>query len=147
DGEGRTLAIRIVPAKNFPTMFFHDSIADTQAQARALADLLGGEERIKNAVRLTDSRTVVPESYFDVVILAGGCDLNARSLSLFPHRVISVVQNVQEYLLQLAREAEQVLYDLLGALRLLQNHPQVFPGALRHLSIFHKQVCEAQNRG
>src|ERR1700691_2408809 len=46
----------------------------------------------------------------------------------------------------LPREAEQVLHDLLGALRLLQNHSQIFPRTLRNLGILHEQVGEAENR-
>ncbi len=47
----------------------------------------------------------------------------------------------------LAGEAEQVLHDLLGALRLLQNHAHVFTGGLGQVGILHQQIGEAQNRG
>ena len=45
----------------------------------------------------------------------------------------------------LPRKAEQVLHDLLGALRLLQNYAQVFARALGHFRIFHQQVGKSQN--
>ena len=113
-----------------------------------------------------------------------------------PHRVVGVVQDVQEHLLQLVRisddlgqrlvevldhldavalevvgaqlhgalqdgiqlhrlalrrhlagKAEQILHDLLGALRLLQNHPQILARALRNFRILHQQVGKSQNGG
>ena len=44
-------------------------------------------------------------------------------------------------------ETQQILHNLLGALRLLQNHPQIFARALRHLLVFHEQIGKTQNRG
>src|SRR5437764_10330613 len=45
----------------------------------------------------------------------------------------------------LARETEKVLHDLLGPLRLLQDHAQVLAGCLRQFRIFHQQVGKTQN--
>ena len=46
----------------------------------------------------------------------------------------------------LAREAQQVLHNLFGALRFLQNYPQVLARAFGQILILHQQICEAQNR-
>ena len=43
----------------------------------------------------------------------------------------------------LAGEAQQILHNLLGPLRLLQNYTQIFACALRDLGIFQQQVCKS----
>src|ERR1035437_5345500 len=45
----------------------------------------------------------------------------------------------------LAGKAEQVLHDLFGALRFLQNHPQIAPRAFGKLGIFHQEVGESED--
>ena len=45
----------------------------------------------------------------------------------------------------LAGKAEQVLHDLLGALRFLQDDAKVFAGRFRHVGVFHQQVGKAEN--
>ena len=40
----------IVPAENFAAMRAHNAVANTKAQARAFARLLGGEERIEDSL-------------------------------------------------------------------------------------------------
>ena len=47
----------------------------------------------------------------------------------------------------LAGKAEQVLHDLLGALRFLQNHPQIAARAFRELGVFHQEVGESEDGG
>ena len=47
----------------------------------------------------------------------------------------------------LAGKAEQVLHDLLGALRFLQNHAQIAARAFGDLGIFHQQVGESEDGG
>jgi hypothetical protein len=44
-------------------------------------------------------------------------------------------------------KAEQVLHDLLGALRFLQNHAQIAARAFRDLGIFHQQVGKSEDGG
>ena len=46
----------------------------------------------------------------------------------------------------LAGEAEQVLHDLLGTLRLLQDDAKVFAGSFGQVGIFHQQIGEAEDR-
>ena len=98
-------------------MLLHNRHADAQAQASSLANSLRSKERIEYAFRLANSRTVVAERYFHVVILAGGRYLDTRSLGLIAHRVVSIVQNVQEHLLQLVGIADdkgQVITKVFG---------------------------------
>src|SRR5258708_9013712 len=47
----------------------------------------------------------------------------------------------------LAGKAEQVLHDLLGALRFLQNHTQISARALGALGAFHQEVGESEDGG
>src|SRR6266853_3674441 len=47
----------------------------------------------------------------------------------------------------LTGKAEEVLYDLLGALRLLQNHAQIAARAFGEFGIFHQEVRESEDRG
>src|SRR6266852_6055587 len=47
----------------------------------------------------------------------------------------------------LTGKAEEVLYDLLGALRLLQNHAQIAARAFGELGILHQEVGESKDRG
>src|SRR6202035_4869572 len=44
-------------------------------------------------------------------------------------------------------KAEKVLHDLFGALRLLQDHAQIFPGSFWKLGIIEEQVGKAEDRG
>src|SRR6266702_6992233 len=195
DCKGCTLAVSIVRAEDFSSVFFHDSITDTQAEACALTHLLSSKEGIEDAVRLRDSVAVVPESHLYELLVAASGNLQTRPLYRLPHGVIRVVQDVKKHLLQLLRisddkrqmlmkllcychaaamkivssqlngpfqnhiqlhrltlrrhlagEAEKVLDNLLGSLRLLQNHAQVFPRALRQFRVLHEQVGKPQDR-
>ena len=176
-------------------MFFHDSVADAQSEASPFTDLLGSEERIENPVRLADSGAVVPERDFYEIGATRCRYFDPRTLHGFADRVIRIIQDVEEHLLQLMRvanhewqmvlqalgngdaaalqvirtqlngafqnriqlhrlslrrhlasEAQQVLHDLLRALRLLQDDAQIFACAFRQLGVLHQQVCETQDR-
>jgi hypothetical protein len=171
DDEGGSRPVGIVVAKNFACMLLHNAVADAEAEAGSLADLLGGEEGIEDAIGMGNAVSVVGERNFDGIADSGADDLDAGGTADFMHGVIGVVQDVQENLLQLvgvtddigqsliemfddfhsvtvevvrtqldgaaqdqvelhgialrrhlAGKAEQVLHDLLGALRLLQDH-------------------------
>ena len=52
-------------------MFADNAIANTETQARALADVFGGEERIKNTSGIGDAGTVIAKRNFDEGIGAG----------------------------------------------------------------------------
>src|SRR6266849_4330427 len=152
-------------------MFADDSVADAQAEAGSLPYFLGSEEWIKDAVRIGNTVAVIAERDLDEILQACGHDFNTRQPAGLAYRVIGIVNNVKEDLLQLmgianhigqilieeldhidamtgeviraqlhsanengvelhwfalrrilARETEQVLHDLLGALRFLKNH-------------------------
>src|SRR5216683_1752022 len=45
----------------------------------------------------------------------------------------------------LTGKAEEVLYDLLGALRLLQNHAQIAARAFGEFGVFHQEVGESED--
>ena len=45
----------------------------------------------------------------------------------------------------LAGEAQQILHDLLGPLRLLQNHTQIFVRRLRQIRILHQKIGKAED--
>ena len=47
----------------------------------------------------------------------------------------------------LAGKAEQVLHDLAGAVRLFQNHLQIFARTFRHFRVFHQQIRKTHNGG
>src|SRR5579863_4400466 len=183
-------------AKNLASVFAHDAVADAQSKARALANFLGGEEWVEDALRKRDAVTVVAKQNLHKAAPVCGLNFNACRTSGVAHSVVSIVKNIQKYLLQLVRvtnrlwqfgvellgdldtpavevvgaqlhraaengieldwpalrrhltsEAQQILHDLLGPLRLLQNDAQVFPGALGNFRILHEEVGKTENRG
>src|SRR4051812_48955830 len=86
-------------------MLAHDAIANAQAEAGPLAHFFGGEEWIEDAVRVRDSAAVVGEAELDVRLAHRGGDLDATVPFRLAHRVIRVVDDVEEHLLQLVRVA------------------------------------------
>src|SRR5205823_1390392 len=80
-------------------MFLDDAVTDTEPQASALAGALGSEERIKNTVQIGKARTIVAESYDNLVALDCGFDRDLLLLEV-ANRIESVVENVQKYLLE-----------------------------------------------
>src|SRR5512133_3012720 len=89
-------------------MFPHDSVADAQAQTCSLADTLGGEERIEDAVGLGYTVAVVPEANFCKPVGGQSLNLDAAGSSGFNHRVVGVVDYVQEDLLELVAIADNL---------------------------------------
>src|SRR5205823_7997474 len=61
---------RIVGAKNLAAVLLHNPITDTQAQARTLSDLLGGEKWVENSFRLRNTAAVVTEQHLHKIILS-----------------------------------------------------------------------------
>src|SRR2546425_9125493 len=96
DCKGRALAVSIVRAEDFSSVFFHDAIADTQAEACALTHLLSGKERIEDAVGLGDAVAVVPERHLHKIFVAASGDLQTRPLYRLPYGVIGVIQDVKK---------------------------------------------------
>ena len=94
-----------------------NSVADAEAQARTFARLLGSEEGVEDAVGVAYSGSVVDEGDFNAVDGAACADTDFTVVSRFLNRVISVIQDVQEYLLELLGVAHgtfEVLIELLA---------------------------------
>src|SRR5579863_2121398 len=49
--------LRAVEAENLPAMLLNNAVANTQAEACAFADGLGGVERVKDTIGLAQART------------------------------------------------------------------------------------------
>src|SRR5579864_5118579 len=116
DDESCTCAADVVVTENLASMLFHDSVADTEAEAGAFADLLGGEERVKNLVGVDDAAAVIGEGNLHGVAGLGRHDFDARRTANLANSVIGVVQNVQENLLQLVGVADDIGQSLIEML-------------------------------
>src|SRR5208337_481460 len=196
DDKGGSFRVQVVVTNNFAAMFVDNAIANAEAQTSTLADVFGGEERIENTFGIGDAYAVIAKRNFRKCVGAGAYDLNAGGPRGFADSVVSVVQDVEKYLLQLvgisddqgqglveafdhlnavadeivraqvhgalqdgvelhglalrrhlAGKAEQVLHDLLGALRFLQNHAQIAAGAIGEFGVFHQEVGESEDGG
>src|SRR5215831_7048936 len=97
-------------------MLFDNPVANAQAEPGSFPDLFGGEERVKDTIGLMNSVTIVAERNLDKIALAGGSDVDSGAAARFPHRVIGVVEDVEEHLLKLLRvpnDERQVVLKLL----------------------------------
>src|SRR4051794_41055735 len=101
NGKGSALTRSIVGTNNFATVFFHDSVTDAEAEAGSFADLLGGEERIKDAVGMGDAVAVVAECHLDVIIFAVRGNIDTWAGYGFTDSIVGIIQDVEKYLLQL----------------------------------------------
>src|SRR5882757_1758857 len=173
----------------------HDAVANAQAESSAFAGLLGGVKRIEDALRIGDPGAVIRNGHFNGIAAQPRADTDAPAVPGLLHRVISVIENVQENLLQLLRiaergrqiliellhdfysmtgeivtaeldglpqhvidlyqlalyrtlprEAQQILHDVLGALRFLQDDLQIFARVFGDLRVLEKEIGEAKNR-
>src|SRR5207249_1974824 len=106
----------IVVTNDFATVFVNNSVADTQAQSCAFPDFFGGEERIEDSFGMRNSQSVIAEADLHIIVLAAAADFDARSSAGFPNCIVSVVQDVQEHLLQLMRVASDVRQTLIQLL-------------------------------
>src|SRR5579864_7029692 len=101
-------AVGIVVTGDFSTVLAHDSVANAQPQPCAFSNSLGGEERIKNPLRVLNAVAVIAKDDFGGAVEQPGLQQNPRRPASFAHRVVSVVQDIQEHLLQLVRIADNV---------------------------------------
>src|SRR6267154_1880783 len=173
----------------------HDTVANTQAEPGTFAGLLGGVKGIEDALGVSDSSAIVRDGHFYGVAPQARTDSDAPTVTGLLYRVISVIENVQENLLQLLRiaergrqilieflndfysvtgeivtseldglpqhvidlhqlalyrtlprETQQILHDVLGALRFLQDDLQIFARVFWGLRILKKEIGEAKNR-
>src|SRR5580658_10451191 len=119
DGESQNKctahSIHIVPRRNLATMRVDDPVANAQTQPSSLADLFCCEEWIKNALGMCDSRTVILEKDLQMPVAARRRNFNSSGTLDLSHRIIGVVEDVQENLLQLVRIADderQILFEV-----------------------------------
>src|SRR5208282_1818723 len=71
----------ILPAENLSAMRSHNSIADAQSQSRPFAHLLGGKERIEDALGVADARSVIHKRHLDGIARAPCCDADPPVIS------------------------------------------------------------------
>src|SRR5216684_3553440 len=83
-----------------------DAVADTQTKTRSLSHFFGCKERVEDAVRIGDAGTVIPKEDFHGIVSWRRLDFNPAPSASFPHRVIGVIEDVQENLLELLRIAD-----------------------------------------
>ena len=93
-------------------MALHDAAGDVEAEARALADVLGREKRIEDAVRDVrgNARPVVDDPHDDLALDSGGLDADVSA----GRGVDGVVEEVRPHLVELAAVAldcRQMLRD------------------------------------
>ena len=94
-------SVRIVVTEDFSAVLLHDAVANTQAKAGSLSDILGGEEGIEDAIRLSDTGAIVAEGDLDGLAGFGAHDFDAGWTADFVNRVIGVIQDVEKDLLKL----------------------------------------------
>ena len=63
--ERRSFRVRVVVTDNFSAMFADNAVANTESKTSSLADILGGEEWIEDAIGIGDSGTVIAKRNFD----------------------------------------------------------------------------------
>ena len=88
---------------HFAAVFADNSITNTQTQSRSLAHFLGSKERIKNTIGMSDSDSVIAERNLDKGIATGARNLDAWGPSNLVDRIVRIIQNVEEHLLELVR--------------------------------------------
>src|SRR6267378_2719205 len=94
----------------------HDAVANAQAESSAFTGLLGRVKRIEVPLRIGDSGTVIRNGHLNGIAAQPRADSNAPTMPRLLYRIIGVIENVQENLLQLLRIAEggrQILIELL----------------------------------
>ena len=84
-------------------MFFHDAVADAESEAGAFAHALGGVEGIEDALGIFDSGAVVGELRTNVSAHGRDTNLELAGAPGLKNGVDRVVDDVQEYLLDLMR--------------------------------------------
>src|SRR5207248_2974971 len=89
-------------------MFGNNALTDRKSETRAFADRLGRKERIEDATQVLDrdTGTVVLEKNLDRPFDLFRANRQAALAVAFEHRLFSIDDQIQEYLLQLMRIAQ-----------------------------------------
>src|SRR5438309_2015486 len=93
--------VRVVVAGDFAVVFADYAVADAQAETGTFADFLGREERIEDAVRGRNAWPVVAQGDLNTPINLGSGDPDRSTTPCLANRVVGIVQNVEEDLLEL----------------------------------------------
>ena len=89
--------------ENRSAVFGDDPVANAQAQSRALSDRFGSVKGIEDARRILYARTAIRKFDKEQTFLYAGFDPQVAFLTIFQDGVHSVVNEIQENLLQLVR--------------------------------------------
>src|SRR6266571_7099485 len=93
----RRAALGAIVTRDLAAMIADESIADAQAEPRALADGLGCVEGVEDKARLADARAGVGKQYDDVSPVARRA-YSERAAAHFLHCIHGVIDNVEEHL-------------------------------------------------
>src|SRR5580765_3649328 len=94
----------------------HDAVANAQAEPGTLTSLLGGVKGIEDAFRVGDTGSIVRNGNFNGITAQPRADGDPPAVPGLLHRVIGVIENIQENLLQLlgiAKGRRQLFIELL----------------------------------
>src|ERR1035441_5448521 len=96
-------ALRSIVRGDVPTMLLHDAVADAESESGTLAHTLGGVKGIEDALGVFDSGTVVGELSANVSTNARDTNSELAGSPGLKNGIDCVVDDVQEYLLDLMR--------------------------------------------
>src|SRR5579864_2801274 len=96
-------SVGIIHAGDLASMLPHDAVTNAQAEASSLADFFCRVERLEDAFRLRNPRSVVSDRDLHPSLALRRGDLDAPHATDFAHGVIGIVQDVEKHLLELIR--------------------------------------------
>ena len=84
----------MIPSCDVTPVLFHDTVADAEAESGSLAHALGRVERVKDVLRILDSRSGIVEFRADLAMLAEDPNLYCATLFAFLNGIYRVVYDV-----------------------------------------------------
>src|ERR1700721_2962161 len=112
-------AVLIISSRDFSTVCPHDPVADAEAKSCALSNFLRREEWIENPFGLRNPRPIVADQNLELVCSLYRQHFDSSRPPRLLNRVIGVIQDIEEHLLQLVRVSHkhwQVLFISLDEL-------------------------------
>src|ERR1700691_4398395 len=103
----RGAAFWAIEAFDASAVFLHDAVADAEAEAGALADGLGGEERIEDLLGGFDAGSAIGKLDDQLAVVVRGAN-HQRAAADFFQRVHGIADQVEENLQNLIGIAENV---------------------------------------